>query len=280
MFQTPIFIPSRSRVKSLSMGTLSRLPRALDEHIIFVVPSEQVREYERGLLTVDRPNIEVLDCPRQGISDTRKFIAEIAYMRFHDKFIMCDDDLTSWSVRISDDDYHLRKATDEDKIEAFTWLQTALNTYAHASLCPRGNNLKPTPKGILVGPKPLALENQRLLRVYAYQTDKFLELEHNRIAVMDDFDFTLQLLRKGYKNVQSYWWTQDQRQTGSPGGCADYRSHEVHEQSARKLAEFHPGFVTLKEKTYIYKAQYNKEFAGKRMEVIIFWKKAWESSQK
>ncbi len=87
---------------------------------------------------------------------------------------------------------------------------------------------------------------------------------------MEDFDVQLQLLKRGLGNACLYYWAQGQSKTNAPGGCSLWRTHEVHEAAARRLAELHPGLVRLRQKA-------NKTDAGgfgTRMEVTIAWKKA------
>lgn len=145
-------------------------------------------------------------------------------------------------------------------------IEGLLDEYAHVGVSAReGNNRAGE------GDAPLLQENTRTYRVLAYQTDMFLSVEHGRVRVMEDFDVNLQLLRQGHKNACLFYWAQGQKMTNAPGGCSTWRTHEVHEESARRLAELHPGLVSLREK-------HNKTDAdgfGTRTEVTIQWKRAY-----
>ena len=278
MFQTPIFIPSRSRADRLQKGILSKLPLEIQRRSCLVVPLDQEGDYKKVLMKSPFET-NVLGCTEKGIASTRHWIGQYANSIGRKTFIMCDDDIIDWATRISPDSHKLRQSTQEDMLEMFTWVQSSLEDYAHVSISPRGNNMIRNSQGVWVGEKPLTMTNVRTIRFLAYQTDAFLSVEHGRVPIMEDFDVNLQLLEKGYKNIQSYWWTQDQRQTALPGGCSDYRSLGVHDTGARKLAELHPHFVKLVEKENKSKVTYNKDFT-KRTEVVIQWKKAYASSQK
>ena len=278
MFQTPIFIPSRSRANRLSKGVLSKLPHDIRKYTSLVVPQNQVQEYVDEVTRLGYWTT-VFGSDSEGIAATRKEIGTIAKNHSCKTFIMLDDDLTDWATRISPDTHKLRQSTPDDMIEMFTWVESTLVDYAHVSISPRGNNMIRNSQGVWIGEKPLTQENVRTIRFLAYQTEPFLSVEHGRVPVMEDFDVNLQLLEKGYKNIQSFWWTQDQRQTALPGGCSDYRDLQLHESGARKLQELHPQFVTLREKQNKSKVTYNKEFT-KRIEVVVQWKKAYESSVK
>ena len=277
MFNTPIFIPSRSRANRLGKSVLTKLPSKILEHVFLVVPEEQMEQYEKALNELKIPE-RVIGCSANGIALTRLHIGECAKHFSHDSFIQLDDDLTDWATRISPDSHKLRQSTPDDMIEMFEWIENTLDTYAHCSVSPRGNNMVRNSKGVFVGEKPLTMENVRTLRLLAYQTDAFLSVEHGRLPIMEDFDVNLQLLEKGYKNIQSYHWTQDQRQTALPGGCSDYRSLELHDSGARKLAELHPNFVKLRTKVNRSKVTHNQAFT-ERTEVTIAWKNAYKSSQ-
>jgi hypothetical protein len=146
-----------------------------------------------------------------------------------------------------------------------------INTYlehgfAHVGISAReGNNRQGTG-----GPLALFEENTRILRVHAFWTEIYNSVEHGRLEFMEDFDVTLQLLEKGYKNANLFYWSQDQRQTQANGGC-DYRTHASHEEAAATLQKLHPQVVTLRQKE-------NKTGGafGKRTEVTIQWKKAYD----
>ena len=117
--------------------------------------------------------------------------------------------------------------------------------------------------------------NTRTLRVLAYQTQAHVRCNHLRVSVMEDFDIALQLLEKGGSIAVSYWWAQGQRMTNESGGCSVYRSHEVHEDSARSLATLHPGLVSLRQKSN----KTDRDGFGTRTEVTIQWKLAHKLGQ-
>jgi hypothetical protein len=277
MFSTPIFVPSRSRFFRINKGVLTKLPPEILKWVNLVVPADQAKDYMKHIQVLKTPLMDLVCLESDGIAATRHDIGKFSKINEYSKFIMLDDDLTDWATRIEETSHKLRRSTPEDLIEMFEWVQSTLDSYAHVSISPRGNNMIRKSEGIWVGPKPLTMENVRTIRFLAYQTDAFLSVEHGRVPIMEDFDVNLQLLEKGHKNIQSYWWTQDQRQTALPGGCSDYRSLEVHDAGARKLAELHPNSVKLRTKINKSNVTYNKEFT-ERTEVTIQWKKTYKAA--
>jgi len=239
----------------------------------YIVPPEEVERYKRQL----GDKYEVLPCTEEGIAKTRHWIGRLAKKRGEAKFCMMDDDL-NFAVRKSVETYNLRPCTPVDIKAMLTWIEDNLTKYAHVSVSPRANNAGvPRMKSGTV--ETLVMENKRTLRVLAYRTDEFLSVKHGRVPVMEDFDVNLQLLRSGRPNLLSYHWANDQRETGSLGGCFSYRTLEAHNAAARKLVELHAPFVELREK--INKAAMTKaaESLRTRLEVTIQWNKAFESSQ-
>lgn len=267
-----VYVPSRSRhaVKSL---TLERIEGGWPKNKIFlVVPTEQAKLYERNM--PERNGVAVLACPAKGIAATRQWIGKNSET---EKFIMLDDDLRFFYrplVRPIDDPLggggepneppRMYRAMPKHINEMFHEVSQRLNSYAHVAVGPReGNNRAPYP----------GWECKRPLRALAYRREPFLSVEHGRVAIMEDFDVTLQLLRKGYKNWVTTCFAQDQYATQLPGGCGDYRTHELHEKNVRKLASLHSPFVTTRWKNN----KHGGEF-GKRLEATIYWVAAYESS--
>jgi len=141
-----------------------------------------------------------------------------------------------------------------------------LDTFAHVGISGReGNNRV----------RDAWVENTRYMRFLAYRTDQYMACEHNRVTVMEDFDIALQMLRAGHPNKVYYMYAQGQAKTQSAGGCSVWRTHEVHNAGAERLAELHPGFVTVRQK----QNKTDREGFGTRKEVTVYWKKAFASSQ-
>jgi hypothetical protein len=252
-----IFVVSRSRFgKSDTLESLGKDA----SRVRLVVPKSQQMDY---IPLAKQYNCSLAACPFDGISLTRQYCGKIAV---HKKFVMFDDDLKFYR-RISPTDWHLRYLPDlgDNAGSMLKDIEAALDKYAHTSVSAReGNNRLPY-EGV---------ECSRPLRVLAYRTEEFLKLEHGRVKIMEDFDVTLQLLRKGFKNFVIAKWSQGQLQTQMAGGCSDYRTLELHETNVKKFAQLHDGFVKLRQK--INKS--GGEF-GTRLEATIYWTKAWQSSQ-
>jgi hypothetical protein len=266
-----VYIPSMGRAANI--GRIGTTHDFLKGHgSVYVVPPDEVDAYKRALVNAGGHST-VIACKEQGIAAVRHWIGKEARRVREDKFCMMDDDLM-FAVRDSEDDWHLRKSKEADVAQMLCWIEDMLTGYAHVSISPRMVNAGAFKDGCnaLNGIK----ENSRTLRVLAYQTEAFLKMKHGRVPVMEDFDVNLQLLEAGLKNVQSFYWSNDQRGTGEKGGCSSYRTLEAHNAAATKLQSLHPEFVKLREKE-------NKTGAAelrKRLEVTIQWGQAFASSQR
>lgn len=267
MNKLPIYIPSCNRWAELPSGTIRDLP--FDWPITYVVPTEQVPNYLNVLepLRQKYSNLKLFGTGVKGIAATRKRIGEKAASLNEPFFMMLDDDLRFY-VRKSPEVWNLRYVENYESADALDWCLQLLkeeNVAAVGISSRQGNNRIEEP----------VTENMRLIRSLGFRTELFNKCVHGRVEVMEDFDVLLQLLRMGFKNKSLNYWAQGQKETQAAGGCSTYRTHELHENSARRLAELHPDFVRLRQKN-------NKtggEF-GKRLEVTISWKKAYDSSQK
>lgn len=261
-----IFIPSagRSSKDEIMRGPLADFEDQWQKLTTYVVPVEELEDYTKSVLEC-YPNASVVGCPAKGIAATRHAIGVMCSELDVDKFAMVDDDVR-FVRRITDDHTALKPCEKSDVSRMWATVGWFLNHYAHVGVSARqGNNNM----GV-GGPSGLFEENTRTLRVLCYRTKEFLSVQHGRVAVMEDFDVNLQLLRAGHKNANLGWWSQDQKMTNAPGGCSTYRTHQKHEESAVKLAELHSPFVKLRQK----QNKTGGEF-GSRTEVTIFWKKAF-----
>ena len=113
-----------------------------------------------------------------------------------------------------------------------------------------------------------------MMRLLAYDKQKVLDTgaKFDRIDTKQDFDMTLQLLRKGYKNLVFYKYAHNQSGSNARGCCSVYRNPEMMDRCSNELAALHPDFVKVVEK-------YTKTSwgGGIRTDVRIAWKKAYES---
>jgi hypothetical protein len=179
-----------------------------------------------------------------------------------ESIVMMDDDLR-FAVRKYEGcdagNFKLVAASNTAVDVALCDLEEKLKTYAHAGFSARqGNNRK-----------PLGWEdNTRMMYVLGYQPATVRQ--HcilGRIETREDFDYTLQLLRKGFHNTICNEICTDQKYNAA-GGASLERTVDSSNADATKLAELHPGFVKVVQKDYVGSVQ--------RQEVIVQWKKATE----
>jgi len=266
-----IYIPSLSRSGDIGRGPLHELPphvlggRALS----YVVPVEQAEEYTQALSREKRQDVSVLPCPERGIAATRLWIGEHARMHDQSKFLMLDDDI-GFLVRRSPDTWKLRNPQPLEIMRLLNEVEMQLDDNEHVGVSAREGNNNPGTGGV-----DLVVRNTRTIRALAFQTHAFLSVEHGRVDVMEDFDVSLQILRNGGSNLSLFYWAQGQSMTNAPGGCSTYRDHELHEKSAKRLSELHPGCVKLVEK----RNKTDADGFGTRTEVRIQWKKAWKQGR-
>lgn len=240
--------------------TFDNLPKKLQEQVIFVVQSREKHLYKKyATVLVLPPSI-------QTISPTRQFVMHWAQKQGIKKLCMLDDDL-GFDHRRTDDPTKFLVATVKEVLTLFKEIEKRLDKYAHVGVLARegGNRvLEPT------------RECTRMMRVLAYQVETFHvnKINFDRVPHQQDFDVTLQLLRKGFKNLVLCEWVQGQGSSNAPGGCSHYRTIESQNANAPKLAALHPGFVSIVEKET--KTAWG---GGKRLDVMVQWKKAYESSK-
>lgn len=269
-----IYVPSLGRSNDIGWGVPRFASPALRARMIYVVPEGEGEQYRAALDKAEQSyprlaSARVLECPERGIAKTRLWIGAHASGTGADKFLMLDDDVWFYTRKTMEKE-NLDYSRPEQVDAMIAAVEAHLDDYGHVGISAREGNNR-----LGVGGPELKVENTRTLRALAYRTRDFLECEHGRVPVQEDFDVNLQLLEKGIPNCNLAFWSQGQRQTNAPGGCSSYRTHEVQDAAARRLAELHPGIVRLVEK----KNKSGGEF-GHRTEVVISWKKAYAQGQR
>lgn len=101
------------------------------------------------------------------------------------------------------------------------------------------------------------------------------DIDFTSLKCAQDYYILLQLLTKGYKNRVSMRYRVRPALTQASGGCAEYRTFDVHNNAMKQLRDAFPEFVKLKEKI----AKNGKWGGAPKLAANIQWKKAWKSSQ-
>lgn len=247
-----LYIPTLGR--SEKQVTFNNLSPELKKITKLVIHKSEKGQYD------DYPHVI---CPEYEIAPKRKWIVDNCPTRY---MAMLDDDLV-FDVRKSPDDWRLRHCEDEDMNDLFKDIVMLLeNGYAHVGVSARSGNNR-----IL---EPI-VENNRMMRLLAYDIPVVKKnVEFCRVEFQEDFDICLQLLRKGFPNAILYKYSQENSTFNAAGGCQSQRTLERHNKAVDALSKLHPGFITVR--------QTKKNSGGdmaQRNEVIIYWKKAFESSQ-
>jgi hypothetical protein len=252
-----VVIPSSGRADR--QITLRQFPEWLRRKVVLAVPSLERLDYEGAW-----PGQEVLPLPCKGIAETRRRLMEWCPTRF---LLMIDDDMT-FAYRPDMAKASLKSLPPGDRgvTNLFVYWRSLMRSYVHVGLSARqGNNHVHEPYK----------ECCRMFNTYMYDLPvvRHLGVRYGRLPVMEDFDLTLQLLRLGYPNAVIYRWCWNQPGSNAPGGCSQYRTCEMQADAAARLAELHPGFVRV-----VQKESANWDGMNRRMDVTVYWKKAYESS--
>jgi hypothetical protein len=229
-----------------------------------------MEEYDAVLRGMGWPTFSVIETPPhvRGIGPTRHWIGLDALSRGEAKFVMMDDDI-DFLVRRSPEDWRLTAQNQGDAWHMFEEIEHWLDRYASVGISSReGNN-----RAGVGGPRDenMVAVATRVMRMFGCRTLEWLQMEHGRVEVMEDFDLQLQLLRAGHGNCCLFYYANGQRMTSMAGGCSTYRTHDLHEASARRLQELHgERLVRLRDKVN----KTDREGFGTRKEVTIYWKRA------
>jgi hypothetical protein len=258
-----IYIPTYGR--AARQVTLKNLPPALRDRVSLVVQQREAHLYAGFKGQVE---VKVLPGHIRTIGPTRDWIIQSHRVKKHgDALVMLDDDI-KFDTRRKDDPTKFLTSTEREVERLFRDLEVILQSYTHAGVLAREGGNRVTEEVIYC---------TRMMRVLAYNVREMQKekIQFSRLKVMEDFDVTLSLLRRGHQNAILCNWVQGQGSSNAEGGCSHYRTLSLHAQSAVGLKKLHPEFVKLVQKKT--KSAWGGE---ERTDVIVQWKRAYESSQR
>jgi hypothetical protein len=255
-----VYIPSLGRPST--QQTFKELNGVRNAEVKIVISPKEIGEYTRH-----NGGDHLLVCPPgiQGrIGRVRNWIIRYHHEHVSDpRMVMMDDDLT-FSVRRKDDRTKALPAARQDLERMLDELNANLDgAYVHGGILAREGANRMADSDVVF--------NTRVMRVLAVDVRALLAhgIDYERCAYMEDFDVTLQLLRKGFENFVLCDWWHNQPGSNAAGGCSGTRTLEKQAAAAHKLAKLHPEFVTVVEK------QTKTSWGGAtRTDVRIQWKKA------
>ena len=254
--QYRIYIPTRGRVDK--QITVQRLPEYLHYNITLVCPKSEVKA-----LRANYPSVYVLGQPDSvtNISEKRAWIEEQA--RGHEPFWFQADDDLSFYVFQKSIQKHRVTSEENEKTQRKFWLKTLPELCAEYDSVGIGTKGFALPGGVK--------ENYHLGFFFGMKSVVSRNLEWNRIPLYEDIDYTLQLLKLGYRIAVTYDMTLSQRAAESEGGMSSTgeRNDSVTRAALAQLINLHPECV--KEKA----ASGQHSMSNTR----ISWKKAAEIGQ-
>lgn len=256
-----IVIPTLGRCDPTKQQTLAAL-REAGLHVIAVVqPHERMTFRALDLAS----EVFCLPAHINGISATRDYI--INDMPGDRHVCMFDDDL-HFAVRRDDDRTKFRAPEPEDIREMVSALAHEMRTSPHVSIGAREGGNRVTSRYSF---------NTRMMRVLAYDRSvlKARGITFAPMDVMEDFHVTLQLLRLGYDcTVLNNWVSNQAGGSDAIGGCSIFRTPQLQDANAHRLAERHPGFVKVVRKMT------KTAWGGKeRTDVVVQWKQARKAGE-
>lgn len=244
-----IYIPTRGRIGK--QITLRSLPEALRQRAWLVCPKDEVKEHKN-----EHPNVLAQPASITTIAEKRHWIVKEAHKRGEEKLVMIDDDCGFYAR--GPKGLIKEYATDKVVEGLFKWVEQQLDEFAHVGISSRmGNNHV----------EEAVKRTTRMMHAFAFHVPMVLKhVKFGRVAFREDFDYTLQLLRKGYDNIVRYDVCVAPGSYGAKGGCDAERDVAKSDAEAEKLAALHPGLVKVVQKDYK---------GVPRKEVVVQWKKAY-----
>lgn len=252
-----IVIPTYRRANS--QRTFQCLPQKWKDRTTFVCDQEDMDKLKFKYASTTKAEFILTPDHVKTIAQKRAWIIKSFP---YEKVLMMDDDLRI-DVRIPDT-VKLLVAKPDQVDEHMVQIEDMIGPYAHVGISPRQGNNRLLEKWI---------KNTRMMYALGYHLPTLRQhCELGRIETREDFDYNLQLLRKGFENRVYSHMTAGQDQYNAPGGASTERTIQSSNEDAEKLAALHPGFVKVVDKEY--------STSISRKEVVVYWKKALESFKK
>jgi hypothetical protein len=202
--------------------------------------------------------------PDMKLAQKREWIVQTWHDAGYTKIILLDDDLVFFT-RKSVDDWHLREIQGEELIPEIQRIEDKLGPeYPHVGFGQRQGNNHETAGWKSPGKMVCALGY--------YLPIVAKECRWDLVELRQDMCATLQLLLKGYANAVWTGTVVQGRKRNAPGGCSTYRTDEMSDDEAERLARVFPGYVSVVEKDY--------KVSVPRKEVICQWQKAFDDGRK
>jgi hypothetical protein len=251
MLEPLVYIPSYNRDTLLSIDNLHGT--AILERVALVVHPSEIGRYQKH-------GVRIIPCPVQGeLGRVRRWLMDHHEGRY---MVQMDDDLR-FAVRRDDDPTKFRIAKPDDIDTMFERVFQLLREVPLVGVRQRGGANRSTPPMELTVRQCMfhGIDNEIAKREgFAYKS-----------CVFEDFDYTLQVLTRGYQNAVLTTHTIDQAESNAPGGVAGYRNNDRMERDALDLALDFPGFVKV-----VQKAGWRG--MDTRTDVTVQWKKALASA--
>lgn len=253
-----ILIPSYGRAANKTL-THHWLPSQWLGKVTYVVHPSELEDY-RARLQPEGVEVSAVQYDPGNMGTLRR--RAMKQLVIEDKFLFLDDDIRFY-VRREDNPERLRYTEEADAEQMLEEVEEQLNHFQHVGISHReGNNRFPVPH----------VQNVRCTRASAFNKVAYLQ-NAPTLQLMEDFDVALQMLASGNPYCVLTYWAQGQAGTQAKGGCSSFRTNSRQAEAARALAAKFPDFVKLRNKK-------TKGGLGESLDVTIYWKKAYESSQR
>lgn len=274
-----IIIPTYRRTER--QFTLRCIPDSWLDQVTLVCDDEDAAKLDKNFRKTRHSGVDIIVAPSKTIAQKRAWIIK----EFKgEKILMLDDDLRFCRRDYGKTPTFLKQCTEHDVDVMLRWIGKKLERYAHVGISARqgNNNLEAMQRNRFRKEKDAEDDVQQFIRwepnsrmIYAlgYNTkivNKVCKL--GRIEHREDMDYCMQLLRAGYENRVLAEFCVDQMYGAGPGGAKLQRTMDASNADARKLAKLHPGLVKAVNKDY--------KLSTPRTEVVCYWKKAYQESQK
>lgn len=284
-----ITIPSHNRESSKEQITIRKIPEDFHNNVFFFTDESRVNSLKKAIPSACSVVPVPSELGTKGIAGKRQFILEWSesvtpkIWQLDDSLVFCKNAGVHPSLKAGP---QLLRTNDDDFREFYREVSVNLDFYPLVGCLNRSGTYQSRSNAVTDEDVRKNLINKRMYSCLAMRPKFFLEEDirfdylqrrynDDTLSLMEDYALQLQLLTKGFKQLQIGNFCFDKNSGTGKGGCTDERDAKRQRNVAESLKNAFPDFVKVVKKSH----KVGWESMPDRYDVMISWRKFSEGQE-